>query len=29
MDKKEEEEQGRPKEPAHYEKLNNLPVIGK
>jgi hypothetical protein len=29
FDKKEEENAGKPKEPAHYEKLESLPVIGK
>lgn len=29
LDKKEEENAGKPKEPAHYEKMESLPVIGK
>jgi hypothetical protein len=29
FDKKEEENADKPKEPAHYEKLESLPVIGK
>jgi len=29
LDKKEEENAGKPKEPAHYEKIESLPVIGK
>jgi len=29
MDKKEEENAGKPKEPSHYEKMESLPVIGK
>jgi len=29
MDKKERENEGKPKEPAHYEKMESLPVIGK
>jgi len=28
MEKKEAEEAGQPQEPAHYEKINQLPVIG-
>ena len=29
MDKKEAEKAGKPQEPAHYEKMQSLPVIGK
>ncbi|MFC2073646.1 hypothetical protein ACFLR3_00195, partial [Campylobacterota bacterium] len=29
MDAKEAEKAGQPQEPAHYEKMENLPVIGK
>jgi hypothetical protein len=29
FDKKEEKNDGKPKEPAHYEKMESLPVIGK
>jgi len=29
LDKKKEENAGKPKEPAHYEKMESLPVIGK
>ena len=28
MDKKEEENSGKPQEPSHYEKMKSLPVIG-
>jgi len=28
LEKKKEEEKGKPQEPAHYEKINDLPVIG-
>lgn len=28
LDKKEEEKEGKPQEPSHYEKIKSMPVIG-